>query len=157
MAAPRKLSMKQRYAALTRDLDWELSYVDEDQAYPYTSFEGIKIHDWSKWEDPFRLTIDAYMKYQAEKDKRLYAVLDSFAQGQGHYILGLQLGFRGLESHQEAIVSPQFQAFILDPRLLQGLLDLGLGAGIHMGTTGARDLHRGILVEDIGQGIHQPE
>ena len=36
------------------------------------------------WEDPFRLTVDAYYKYQAEKDKRLYAVLDGFAQGQGH-------------------------------------------------------------------------
>ena len=47
-APPRKLSMKQRYSALTRDLDWDLSYVDTDQAFPYTSFEGIKIHDWSK-------------------------------------------------------------------------------------------------------------
>src|SRR5699024_4123780 len=37
--------------------------------------------------DPFRLTIDAYCKYQAEKDKRLYAVLDGFAQGQGHLSL----------------------------------------------------------------------
>src|SRR3954447_2111855 len=84
---PRKLSMKQRYSALTRDLDWDLSYVDEDKAFPYTSFEGITIHDWSKWEDPFRLTIDAYSKYQAEKDKRLCAVLDSAAQSQGHLAL----------------------------------------------------------------------
>jgi len=85
--APRKLSMKQRYSALTRDLDWDPSYVTHDEMFPYTSFEGITIHDWSKWEDPFRLTVDAYTKYQAEKDKRLYAVLDGFAQSQGH--LGL--------------------------------------------------------------------
>ena len=85
--APRKLSMKQRYEALTRDLDWEPSYVDRDEMFPYLEFEGIKIHDWSKWEDPFRLTVDAYCKYQAEKDKRLYAVLDGFAQGQGHLSL----------------------------------------------------------------------
>ncbi|MFN8192095.1 MAG: YHS domain-containing protein [Nocardioidaceae bacterium] len=82
--APRKLSMKERYSALTRDLDWDPSYVTQEEMYPYTSFEGIKIHDWSKWEDPFRLTVDAYTKYQAEKDKRLYAVLDGFAQSQGH-------------------------------------------------------------------------
>ena len=56
----------------------------EDEIYPFTTFEGIKIHDWSKWEDPFRLTVDAYNKYQAEKDQRLYAVLDGFAQSQGH-------------------------------------------------------------------------
>jgi phenol hydroxylase P3 protein len=85
--APRKLSMKQRYEALTRDLDWEPSYVPQSEMFPYTTFEGITIHDWSTWEDPFRLTVDAYCKYQAEKDKRLYAVLDGFAQGQGHLSL----------------------------------------------------------------------
>ena len=85
--APRKLSMKQRYEALTRDLDWEPSYVSKEEMFPYVSFEGITIHDWSKWEDPFRLTVDAYAKYQAEKDKRLYAVLDGFAQSQGHLSL----------------------------------------------------------------------
>lgn len=83
----KKLSMKQRYAALTRDLDWTPSYVEEDTLFPYTKFEGIKIHDWAAWEDPFRLTVDSYYKYQAEKDKRLYAVIDSFAQGQGHLSL----------------------------------------------------------------------
>ena len=84
---PRKLSMKQRYSALTHDLDWEPSYVDKADVFPFTSFEGIKIHDWSKWEDPFRLTVDAYNKYQAEKDRRLYAVLDGFAQSQGQLSL----------------------------------------------------------------------
>lgn len=83
----KKLSMKARYEALTRDLDWEPSYVDFEKLYPHTTYEGIKIHDWSKWEDPFRLTVDAYYKYQAEKDKRLYSVLDGFAQGQGHLTL----------------------------------------------------------------------
>ncbi len=82
-----KLSMKERYAALTRDLDWDFDYVDSKEVFPYTTFEGIKIHDWSKWEDPFRLTVDSYFKYQAEKDRRLYAVLDSFAQSQGHLSL----------------------------------------------------------------------
>ena len=67
--------------------------------FPYTSFEGIKIHDWSKWEDPFRLTVDAYTKYQAEKDKRLYAVLDGFAQSQGH----LQLTDASLPQRDEAV------------------------------------------------------
>lgn len=80
----RKLSMKKRYSALTRDLDWTPSYVTEDEMFPHTKYEGIKIHDWSKWDDPFRLTVDAYHRYQAEKDKRLYSVLDGFAQSQGH-------------------------------------------------------------------------
>ena len=82
-----KLSMKEKYRLLTRDLDWTPTYVDPKDAYPHTRYEGIKIHDWDAWEDPFRLTVDAYCKYQAEKDKKLYAVIDSFSQGQGHLAL----------------------------------------------------------------------
>ena len=76
----KKINLKDKYRLLTRDLDWEFSYQDRKQAFPYEEFEGIKITDWSKWEDPFRLTVDAYWKYQAEKDKKLYAILDAFAQ-----------------------------------------------------------------------------
>src|SRR5690349_2463888 len=83
----RKLPLKERYALLTRDLDWQPSYVEREALYPYTRYEGITVHDWDGWTDPFRLTVDAYYKYQAEKDKRLYAVLDSFAQSQGHLAL----------------------------------------------------------------------
>ncbi|WP_068276768.1 YHS domain-containing protein [Aldersonia kunmingensis] len=88
-AAPRKkkLPLKQRYSLLTRDLDWDATYVEREKLFPYTDYEGIKVHDWDGWEDPFRLTVDAYYKYQAEKDKRLYAVLDGFAQSQGHLTL----------------------------------------------------------------------
>ena len=79
----KKLGLKQRYAALTRGLDWETSYQPMDKVFPYDQFEGIKIKDWSQWEDPFRLTMDAYWKFQAEKERKLYAVIDSFAQNNG--------------------------------------------------------------------------
>ncbi|HVE26846.1 MAG TPA: YHS domain-containing protein [Sporichthya sp.] len=99
----KKLNMQERYSALTRDLDWTPTYVDPKQVYPYTEFEGIKIHDWAAWEDPFRLTVDLYHKYQSEKDKRLYAVLDGFAQSQGHlslsdakYVNALKLFIQGV-------------------------------------------------------------
>lgn len=106
----RKLSMKQRYSALTHDLDWTPTYVPESEAFPYTTFEGIKVHDWSKWEDPFRLTVDAYAKYQAEKDKRLYAVLDGFAQSQGQ--LGLSDGayVNAMKLFLQGIASEEYQA-----------------------------------------------
>jgi phenol/toluene 2-monooxygenase (NADH) P3/A3 len=100
-----KMSMKSRYSALTRDLSWDPTYVSEDDMFPRTTFEGIKVHDWSKWEDPFRLTVDSYFKYQAEKDKRLYAVLDGFAQSQGHlsltdarYLNAMKLFLQGVTS-----------------------------------------------------------
>jgi len=98
-----KLSMRERYSLLTRDLDWTPTYVDPKVVYPYTRYEGIKIHDWDAWEDPFRLTVDSYCKYQAEKDKKLYAVIESFAQGQGHlhltdarYVNALKIFLQGV-------------------------------------------------------------
>jgi phenol/toluene 2-monooxygenase (NADH) P3/A3 len=80
----KKLGLKEKYAHMTRGLGWEPSYQPKSAIYPYAEFEGIKIHDWDKWEDPFRLTMDAYWKYQAEKERKLYAILDAFAQNNGH-------------------------------------------------------------------------
>ncbi len=80
----KKLGLKERYALMTRGLAWEPSYEDKDTIYPQVKYEGIKIHNWDKWEDPFRLTMDAYWKYQAEKDRKLYAIIDAFNQNNGH-------------------------------------------------------------------------
>lgn len=79
-----KLGLKERYALMTRGLDWETTYQPMDKVFPYDKFEGIKIHDWDKWEDPFRLTMETYWKYQAEKERKLYAIIDAFNQNNGH-------------------------------------------------------------------------
>jgi len=44
--AKKKLGMKERYRALTRDLGWEPSYQSKDALFPYVKYEGIKVHDW---------------------------------------------------------------------------------------------------------------
>ncbi|WP_424191899.1 aromatic/alkene/methane monooxygenase hydroxylase/oxygenase subunit alpha [Ampullimonas aquatilis] len=99
----KKLGLKERYAAMTRGLGWETTYQPMDKVFPFDQYEGIKIHDWDKWEDPFRLTMDAYWKYQGEKEKKLYAVIDAFAQNNGHlgvtdarYINSLKLFLQGV-------------------------------------------------------------
>jgi phenol/toluene 2-monooxygenase (NADH) P3/A3 len=65
--AKKKLTLAQKYHIYTRGLDWEPTYVSKKDIYPYAEYEGIKIKDWNKWEDPFRMTVDAYWKFQAEK------------------------------------------------------------------------------------------
>ncbi|CUS93809.1 Methane/Phenol/Toluene Hydroxylase [Candidatus Kryptonium thompsonii] len=85
--AKKKLTLAQKYHIYTRGLDWEPTYVSKKDIYPYAEYEGIKIKDWNKWEDPFRMTVEAYWKYQAEKDRRFYAILDGFIQNQGHLTL----------------------------------------------------------------------
>ena len=79
----KKIPLKRKYELMTRGLAWDTTYQDMDDVYPYDTFEGIKVHNWDDWVDPFRLTQDAYWKYQAEKERKLYAVIDSFAQTNG--------------------------------------------------------------------------
>ncbi|MGE0674134.1 MAG: aromatic/alkene/methane monooxygenase hydroxylase/oxygenase subunit alpha [Methylibium sp.] len=81
----KRLGIKERYAMMTRGLGWETTYQSMDDVFPFDQFEGIKIHDWDKWEDPFRLTMDAYWKFQGEKEKKLYAIIDAFQQNQGQF------------------------------------------------------------------------
>ena len=81
----KKLSLKENYALLTRDLGWTPTYEPESEVFRKVSFEGIQIHDWSKWEDPFRLTMDAYWKYQGEKERKLYAIIDAFQQNNAQF------------------------------------------------------------------------
>ncbi|WP_119157412.1 aromatic/alkene/methane monooxygenase hydroxylase/oxygenase subunit alpha [Caldimonas tepidiphila] len=101
--AKKKLGLKDRYAAMTRGLAWETTYQPMDKVFPYDQYEGIRIHDWDRWEDPFRLTMDAYWKYQGEKEKKLYAVIEAFAQNNGQlgvtdarYINALKLFLQGV-------------------------------------------------------------
>jgi phenol hydroxylase P3 protein len=103
MKVTKKLNLKDRYNLLTRDLDWTPTYQAVRDVYPYLEYEGIKIHDWSKFEDPFRLTMDAYWKYQAEKERKLYAIIDAFNQNNGHlqvtdarYVNALKLFLTGV-------------------------------------------------------------
>ena len=81
--AERKIGLKEKYQLMTRGLDWEPSYQSKDDIFPFAKYEGIKVHDWDAWEDPFKLTMDAYWKFQAEKERKLYAVIDSMAQNNG--------------------------------------------------------------------------
>ncbi|MDM0022037.1 aromatic/alkene/methane monooxygenase hydroxylase/oxygenase subunit alpha [Variovorax saccharolyticus] len=80
-----RLGLKERYAMMTRGLGWDTTYQSMDDVFPFDKFEGIKIHDWDQWEDPFRLTMDAYWKFQGEKEKKLYAIIDAFQQNNGQF------------------------------------------------------------------------
>ena len=107
----KKASMRERYATMTRGLEWEPTYVSPKEVFPHTDFEGIKIHDWDAWEDPFRLTVEAYHKYQSEKDKRLYAVIDSFAQGSGHLQVTDARYFNAVRMFLQGVTPLEYQAY----------------------------------------------
>ncbi|MDH4608408.1 aromatic/alkene/methane monooxygenase hydroxylase/oxygenase subunit alpha [Pseudomonas sp. BN102] len=125
--AAKRLNQKDKYRCLTRDLAWEPSYQSKDDIYPYERFEGIKITDWDKWEDPFRLTMDAYWKYQAEKEKKLYAIFDAFSQNNGHTNLSDARYVNALKLFLSGVTPLEYQAY-------QGFARVGR----HFGGAGAR-------------------
>ncbi len=102
-AKGKRISLKEKYQLMTRGLDWETTYQPMDKVFPYDKYEGIKVKNWDDWEDPFRLTMDSYWKYQAEKERKLYAILDAFAQNNGQlnitdarYMTAIKLWIQGI-------------------------------------------------------------
>jgi phenol/toluene 2-monooxygenase (NADH) P3/A3 len=79
----KKLRLKERHAAMTRGLSWQPSYQARQDVFAFGADEGIKIHHWNAFEEPFRMTMDGYWKLQAAKEKKLYAVLEAFGQNNG--------------------------------------------------------------------------
>jgi phenol hydroxylase P3 protein len=79
------LNLGERYAAMTHDLQWDTTYQPQDKVFPFDKYEAIQVRDWSQWSDPFRLTTDAYWKYQGDKEKRLYSVIEAYAQNNGQF------------------------------------------------------------------------
>ena len=70
-------------SAMTTDLSWSSSQPTELAAFPALHAEGIQVHNWADWHIPLQKTVEAYWGMQGEKDKRLYAVTDAFAQNNG--------------------------------------------------------------------------
>jgi len=106
----KRLNKKESYKYMTR-LGWNPTYQKEEDIFPYLEMEGIKIHDWEDWEDPFRMTMDSYWKLQAEKDKKLYSIIDAFAQNNGQknisdgrYVNALKLFITGITPLEYKVV-----------------------------------------------------
>lgn len=67
---------REKWLGITRDLDWEFSYVDYDAVFPeWMSGKGkVPREAWSKWEEPYRVTYPEYVATQREKETGAYSV-----------------------------------------------------------------------------------
>lgn len=128
----RKLSLKQKYGHFTRGLDWEPSYQNKDDIFPFAKYEGIKVHDWDAWEDPFKLTMDAYWKFQAEKERKLYAVIDSMAQNNGQLGITDARYLNAVKLFIQAVTPLEYQAHRHFAHLARHLPGAGLRVAAQM-------------------------
>ena len=66
----------------SRDLDWTLSYVDPEAAFPtrWSGTDGIPAEAWQGWDEPFRVSYRDYVRIQREKESGVRAVSNALTR-----------------------------------------------------------------------------
>lgn len=61
---------------LARDLDWDFSYVREEEVFPaeIAGRPWLPREAWRGWEEPYKTTYADYVANQFEKERALSAV-----------------------------------------------------------------------------------
>lgn len=70
------LLKREEWQHLVRDVDWTLSYVDDEAVYPeWMSGTGkVPREAWSSWEEDYKVAYPEYVATQREKESAAYAV-----------------------------------------------------------------------------------
>lgn len=105
-----KLSSKEKYHAMTRDLMWEPKDFDSHRIYPLIEKEGIILKDPSRWEDPFRMAYNQYVKIQSEKDGIYHAVRKAFEANDGYAKIVDSRWYEGVKAFATAVQPAEYSA-----------------------------------------------
>jgi toluene monooxygenase system protein A len=96
-----------------RDLDWELSYVTEEAAFP-EALSGrpfLPRAAWRGWDEPYRTTYPDYVSTQAEKDASVFAVRDVVGKPEDYARLPPEWK-SGLKLHAATLPLAEFAAVV---------------------------------------------
>jgi toluene monooxygenase system protein A len=104
---------REDWLPLARKLDWEFSYVREQDVFPEVpSGRPWLPHDaWAHWNEPYHTTYAEYVTNQCEKDRTVYAVRDAFAQLDGYAKLSAPW-MNGLKLHSALLPLAEFAAVV---------------------------------------------
>src|SRR5688572_6339867 len=64
---------------LARKLDWEFSYVSEEEVFPkaVSGTPWLPAREWSDWDEPYRTSYAEYVATQASKEATVYAAREA--------------------------------------------------------------------------------
>src|SRR5258707_11955854 len=67
---------------ISHDLDWTLSYVEEQDAFPveWSGTAGVPKDAWQSWEEPFRVSYRDYVMVQREKEASVAGVREALTR-----------------------------------------------------------------------------
>jgi toluene monooxygenase system protein A len=112
MMPPRVLT-RDEWLDLARKLDWELSYVDERDAFPeaMSGRPALPGTAWRGWDEPYRTSFAEYVVNQHAKDAALFAVRQAI--GKAEDIAGLDAGWRNaVKLHAATLPLAEFAAVV---------------------------------------------
>lgn len=67
---------------LARDMNWHLSYVTEEEAFPeaLSGARGIQQEAWWNWDEPYKISYREYVHNQVSKDTGTYSIKGATAR-----------------------------------------------------------------------------
>jgi phenol/toluene 2-monooxygenase (NADH) P3/A3 len=74
------MKTREQYQRLTHSLHWDPTYVGEDAYIPAEWRTACTMPDWKKFNDPFQILFEDYIRIQAEKEDKFHAVRDAGAR-----------------------------------------------------------------------------
>lgn len=135
--APAALPRRDDWYDLARDLDWTLSYVRSEDAFPqeWAGTGGIPSEAWEAWDEPYRVTYRDYVRVQREKEAGAHAVREALKRADLHSRLDpahvqasvLHMGTTAMVEQMAVTMQSRFTRFAPSPRWrnlgVYGMLD----------------------------------
>lgn len=103
---------------LARDMNWTLSYVEEDQVWPeeLSNSYGVAGEKWWGWDEPYKITYTEYVHNQVGKDAAVYAV--NSVLNRSRIFEELDPGWKSaIIAHYGAVAVPEYLAGIAEARM----------------------------------------
>src|SRR5712671_303678 len=96
-----------------RDLDWDLSYVREEDAFPevLAGRPWLPRAAWRDWDEPYRTTYSDYVTTQTEKDASVEAVREVVGRPEDYAKLPVEWK-NGLKLHAATLPLAEFAAVV---------------------------------------------
>ncbi|HEV3032509.1 MAG TPA: YHS domain-containing protein [Polyangia bacterium] len=96
-----------------RDLDWDFSYVREEEAFPevLAGRPWLPRAAWRDWDEPYRTTFSDYVTTQTEKDASVEAVREVVGRPEDYAKLPVEWK-NGLKLHAATLPLAEFAAVV---------------------------------------------
>jgi toluene monooxygenase system protein A len=104
---------KEQWLDFARQLDWELSYVSEQEAFPpiQSGTPWLTQQEWAHWDEPFRTSFTEYALQQHDKDASVYAVRDAVGRLEDYQALPVAW-LNGMKLHAATLPLAEFAAAV---------------------------------------------